>query len=59
MMQNRNSRRPLSLFERIAQRRTVTYLETLDDHMLSDLGLTRSDLKDFRRNPGKPLVRGG
>ena len=33
------------------RRRTLTELAGLDDHMLSDIGLTRSDLRDATSGP--------
>jgi len=52
----------LRQFARIRKhRRDVAFLETLDDRMLRDIGLTRSDLRcatsePFWRDPGPILV---
>ncbi len=58
MTTTRTSRPRFSLFERIAQRRTLNYLESLDDHMLADLGVTRGELREWRLNPHRSTLRG-
>lgn len=37
---------------RRAQRATVLYLQELDDHLLHDLGIDRSELASIAANPG-------
>jgi uncharacterized protein YjiS (DUF1127 family) len=42
---------------RRAERATLRYLRQLDDHLLHDLGLDRSDLQSIAANPGDPTRR--
>lgn len=37
------------VISRVQQRQTHYYLNTLDDHLLNDIGLTRTDLKNILR----------
>jgi uncharacterized protein YjiS (DUF1127 family) len=50
-----------TLFRRSERNRTIRNLMALDDHLLADIGVTRSDLYDMmhdRRRDGRHVARG-